>query len=152
MKRQSTRLHREFPITREYSMDRSPQRPSRRHVLLVALTSLLLPSACTRDRAAPETVSERRFLKDKASTSKLGERCEGPAQCQSGICFHYMKTKRDDEYVCSRACGGDEDCPIGWRCNQILPSPGPDLNTSFCGPPFGWTPSAAASRATAQGQ
>jgi len=47
------------------------------------------------------------------SRSKTGEACVKNHECKSSICYH--EDARHLSY-CTNKCGGDEDCPEGWKC------------------------------------
>lgn len=49
----------------------------------------------------------------EAGTGCFGELCEGPDDCQSGLCVDHLG---DD--VCSDFC--EADCPQGWDCKQVV--------------------------------
>lgn len=71
-----------------------------------------------------EPLTEPRALWAEKATKKIGEDCgaNGASACLSGICLH-VKPGRHEGYVCSRSCQGDGDCPGGWRCAQMYPTP-----------------------------
>ena len=48
----------------------------------------------------------------EAGTGCFEEMCDGPDDCNSGICVQHVGEK-----VCSKTC--DEECPSGWTCNLV---------------------------------
>lgn len=66
----------------------------------------------------------------------LGADCSrhGEADCTGGLCLQSEVTSLAGGRFCSRPCGGNLDCPVGWRCVQVYPAPG----NEFCVPPRGW--------------
>ena len=62
-----------------------------------------------------------------APTDDFGDPCAQNADCRSNFCVSL-----DDARVCSRRCGGEEDCPDGWFCAQVT-NPGADV-TFICVP------------------
>lgn len=55
-------------------------------------------------------------------TRELGEDCSlyGRGACISNECLH-AGFERTTRYVCSKRCAVDDDCPLNWLCNDILP-------------------------------
>ena len=82
----------------------------------------------------PQVLTEPRPLRAEKATKQLGEDCRenGASACLSGICLH-VKPGRHEGYVCSQSCQGDGDCPGGWRCAQVYPTPKGRLCTPLPG-------------------
>ncbi|QRO01680.1 hypothetical protein JRI60_22985 [Archangium violaceum] len=72
----------------------------------------------------PELLTEHRALRAEKATKQVGEDCteNGASACLSGVCLH-VKPGREEGYVCSRACRGEQECPPDWRCAQVYPTP-----------------------------
>jgi hypothetical protein len=53
---------------------------------------------------------------------KVGQSCGAtPEACASGLCIAMSNAVPPDTF-CSKQCGGDGDCPVGWHCRNIFPS------------------------------
>lgn len=59
--------------------------------------------------SGPDTVSD-------AKESYEFQPCEKGSDCQSGFCVETLS----GEYVCAPLCIGDEECPEGWQCKQVV--------------------------------
>jgi hypothetical protein len=48
----------------------------------------------------------------------VGQRCDFPADCESGIC---VLREDGSEKFCSQGCtaGNDSECPTGWSCDEV---------------------------------
>jgi hypothetical protein len=110
-------------------------------LLVLFVASLSCAPSEPQNRRA-EVFTEHRFLKAAPETPKkqLGEDCSA-SECQSGVCFH-ADVDPGKGHVCSKACESDDECPEGWACRSVYPSPG----SSFCVPPKDWVPSAIIAR------
>lgn len=62
----------------------------------------------------------------------VGEDCSagGGGACKSGLCLHFQPNASTG-FLCSQRCRVDSECPRGWRCLSLYPSPG----SEFCAPP-----------------
>jgi len=78
----------------------------------------------TRTVVDQEPLTDPRAPRAEKATKQLGEDCgeNGASACLSKICLH-VKPGRHEGYVCSQSCQGDKDCPEGWRCSQLYPTP-----------------------------
>ncbi len=84
---------------------------------------------CSANQTEPEAsgtemLTEHRPLRAEKATKQVGEDCteNGASACLSGVCLH-VKPGREEGYVCSRACQGEQECPRDWHCAQVYPTP-----------------------------
>lgn len=92
---------------------------------------------------APRPITEHRAVEAGAGKRQLGEDCTrgSHSDCASGLCLHassHGASPPGRDYFCSRTCQASADCPVDWRCQQVLPGTAEQL----CVPPAGWTASA----------
>ncbi|PTL76855.1 hypothetical protein DAT35_47120 [Vitiosangium sp. GDMCC 1.1324] len=105
------------------------ERFMRRIVLMLGLATGVW-AGCSKNQAEPEVsgarevLTEHRPLRAEMATKQMGEDCSenGASACLSGVCLH-VKPGREEGYVCSRACQGEQECPQDWRCAQVYPTP-----------------------------
>jgi hypothetical protein len=109
-------------------------------LFLSALTACVGPLACDdeagfRPLPGPDMRPLDAFVRPDAEvvdmrtapTDDFGDPCTENADCRSNFCVAI-----DDARVCSRRCGGEEDCPDDWFCAQVT-NPGADV-TFICVP------------------
>lgn len=101
-------------------------------VVLVLWACTEAPPAPPRQATAWRAATESQALR----IGGLGTDCAqgGDGACETGICVH-ARPEHDQGYFCGAACQADENCPVDWRCRELLPGR-PDL--SVCIPPPGW--------------
>jgi hypothetical protein len=59
----------------------------------------------------------------------------GQADCLSGMVINGATRRGEGRYFCTNACpGGDDECPGGWTCAEILPG----AENRVCHPPPAW--------------
>ena len=52
-------------------------------------------------------------------TQEIGEICQADSQCTTELCVFWQEDAT--VHFCSRACGGDQDCPDGMSCQSVSP-------------------------------
>lgn len=97
----------------------------RARVLVVVVVVGVAGSSCSLEQGLERPANQltlRSPVAGGSPTLELGEDCSryGRAACLSNECLHagFETTTR---YVCSKRCAVDDDCPLNWFCNDILP-------------------------------
>lgn len=106
-------------------------------IRLFAYAFLLIGASCgssPKQGATPFT--EPRVTSASRATKQLGEDCaaNGSSVCLSGICGHFAPLPSNGHF-CTRGCTTAGDCPEGWSCNQVYPTP----RGWACVPPPNWS-------------
>lgn len=98
-------------------------------------------SACSPE-PGPTTVRLRASgtRSDALVAKAIGLDCSlaGRDGCTTGVCVH-TSPEPGQGRVCSAYCGGDENCPSGWKCKPLFPG---KRENGLCLPPRDWQPAA----------
>lgn len=100
----------------------------------------------------PVLITEHRAVEAGTRQRQVGEDCTrgSHSDCASGLCLHASSQGSSlpgAGYFCSRTCQAVSDCPVDWRCQQVMPG----VAEQLCVPPSGWTASAATPRGAPRG-